>query len=204
MQLEAHGQINLKSEVIDSIWNHNNSLGHELKAISLYNKIINSESLSDTISVGYKNGVIIFRYNEKEVKDLKIDRNKKEALQFDYSNNKHSDYFLHATVQKSKVDEIHVIAFRTDSCNVNVRIKNYRESVLFGDYKEKCLDDQVYVSGKYHHVDSIYQDTTIYYDPETYDETIEIEERQKFPVKCGVWMIQTEEGLVAKKFDPCK
>jgi hypothetical protein len=200
---QAATQIGLSKETVDSIWSYNYNLGTELKNISYYNQIILSENLTDTIIVKMIDGEIIYNYKNHEFRNLRINHNNESPIQMQYSGSRHLNY-LYAIVQKNEVEQLRLLVSKSDSCETKIRIENYKNSVLNEDYIEKCSSGEIYNAGKYYQMDSIYQDTIAYIDYVTYEEIVEIEVRNKFPIKCGTWITQTEEGIKTIEFKPCK
>lgn len=200
---QTAAQIGLSKEVVDSIWSYNYELGTELRSISYYNQIIKSEKLSDTIIVQIVDGEVLYEYNKYKIKDLGISHDNDSPVQLQYAGSRPLNY-LYAIVQKNGTDQLRLLATRTDSCETKIRIENYRDEILFGNYIEMCSSGDIYRLGNYDQIDSVYLDTITYFDPDTYEEIIEIKERKVFPIKCGNWQVKTDKGIRIEEYEPCK
>lgn len=79
------------------------------------------------------------------------------------------------------------------------KLSNFSNDVLIGRYEERTKTGKMLVTGQYCQIDSMYSDTLLYYDPETYDEILEIIPRSKFPIKSGNWRYYNTEGILLKE-----
>lgn len=199
----SRAQITLTNRLIDSIGMINYNTGMELSKISEYNNIIKSLNIFDTICINIIDGEVVYKYQNQRIKDFRMRINNASPIQMDYSTNRHSSYF-YVKITKNNNERTEILVTRSDTCNKKIIVKNFKDSVLSGEYIEKCFNGQVYNLGKYMQIDSVYRDTIIYYDSETYEEIVKIEERKKIAEKCGDWILQTEKGIINKKFKPCK
>lgn len=209
-------QISISKAGIDSIGRYNYQSGTQLEIIAEFNRCIKFIGLDDTITV--TRGEIEYKYytnSRGDTADCKVDFNLNYIFKEKVLNSIHDGpisimgstmgyKFIIATVNKSPSEHYRIIINKNDNCDTKIKVQNYYESVLIGEYFEKCITGEVYHYGNYIQVDSSYQDTIITFDPDTYDETVNIFNRTKWAVKCGEWIETDEKGRKAKQqYIPC-
>jgi len=135
-------QISLSEAVIDSISIYDYDLGTELINVSFYNQIIKSENLMDTIDVQLLNGEVVYRYKKQEIKDLSMRLNNDSPIKMRYSKSRQVRH-IHAIVKKNESEYFNLFANPHDECDPKIQIENYMDSILIGDFREKCLSGKI-------------------------------------------------------------
>lgn len=105
------------------------------------------------------------------------------------------DFLFSETFKEKGISQCIKVRMRElDSEDSFIKIENYTNDIISGSYKELKLNGNPIVTGNYTLVDSIYQDTIITVDYQTYEEHIEIIERQQIGIKCGEWVYYDKDG----------
>ncbi|MDF1694779.1 MAG: hypothetical protein P1U56_03070 [Saprospiraceae bacterium] len=186
---------------IDSIWSYNPDLGNTLRIVKQYNKICTSLGIVDTLRISEKGNQFLYFLGENEVKNFKSGYCMDDRFELTYSKNSHFPY-LHVKVKPTINRQFELSVSKDYKCHNYLVLKNFSNGVLDGRYIERCLNGSVFVEGMYTQVDSVYQDTLSHIDYHTYEETIEIVQRTKSPIKCGTWKFG-EYGNQIKHYLKC-
>ncbi len=184
----------------DSIKKVNRDLGSELHAILLYNEAVKSFEYSDTIKITLSGGNFKYFYKDSLITDLRYKvSNKQKLVMLDYSGP--TSTYLIASTQQSLTNkfEMFVSDAAFDKNDLVYRLSNYFNDVLIGRYEERTRSGKVLITGQYCQIDSIYADTILTFDPETYEDINTVFPRTKFAIKTGIWYYYSSEGILTKE-----
>lgn len=79
-----------------------------------------------------------------------------------------------------------------------IKLSNYKNGILIDEYTEKSMSGKHIVQGQYMQIDSIYRDTIRTFDPETYEEKMQVIDQTKKGVRCGKWIFKNIKGELIK------
>lgn len=183
----------------DSIQKVEQKLGSELNAILLYNDAVKSFGYADTIVITRSDAGFNFFYKDSLLTGL-LYWYSKNQVKIDYSRTWKETYLFSST-QQSLTDrfELFIRDASFDRNDLVYKLSNFSDDVQTGRYEERTKSGKVLVTGQYSQMDSMYIDTLIHFDPETYEESYEILHRTKVAIKSGIWRYYSPEGLLVKE-----
>lgn len=154
-----------------------------------YNKLMKHLNQTDTIRTFLIDGKYKAKYKRKwlNLDYLSISR---EGL-ITIWGSKGFAYKAFAVSTYGKLGESKRICVNTSNSELTtIYFSNYKNDVIFGEYKEMTWEGEILSLGNYRLIDSVYQDTI---NDIELDE-IRIYSRKHFSEKCGNWIIQNETG----------
>ncbi len=195
-------EICLTQKLLDSLHNidyngnvHKRNTSNNLFLIHQFNSIKRMMGQRDTIKIYKVNLGYSASYRNKVISLTNETINEENLIVMSSHDTHTRSLFYFETFSKSaKSQKIIVSKNRLNFLDNSIEISNYTNEVISGSYKKLKYNGEPLVIGNYSLKDSTYQDTTILYDPDTYDETINIMTRKHVGVKCGEWRYYDIDG----------
>ena len=189
-------EICLTQKLLDSLHNidyhgnaHKRNTSNNLFLIHKFNSIKRMIGQRDTIKIYKVNPGYSASYRNKVISLTNETINEENLITIWGSAPKTIKFFYSESFDKVGKNQRIII-----SNNSTIEISNYTNEVISGSYKKLKYTGEPLVIGNYSLKDSTYQDTTILYDPDTYDETIKIVTRKHVGVQCGEWRYYDIDG----------
>lgn len=201
IQLKSQ-EIRLTASFIDSLYKDEKTQKDEsskrtafnLRNIYEFNQAKNRLKQTDTITVYHTNQIYTAKYKD-QLLPLNNRTIEVKGLIRVYANGGH-DPNLISSITSLDEDHQHAIDINYSERHGEFVIEetNLLNELPYGAYKKEAWSGFLIEKGNYMQVDSISRDTIFIYDPFTYEEIIEITERPRSAIKCGIWTSRNEDG----------
>lgn len=167
----------------------------ELDAIRSINYYLKLAEALDTIAFKGSGDTISYSYKNKEI-DPFFDRkkpNKPVSITVGIGHGRRS---YRGVFKKPGGEErrVRIIKDHLYDREKNLIVAHYRDDVLCGRYVEFAPSNAIIKEGSYYQIDSLYQDTIISINPDTYEVVYSTIQRTKYPIKTGSWAYRNPEG----------
>ncbi len=194
-------EITLTKLYADSVKRYNWERGYELQAIVAYNKAVKAVGYVDTISLMRDVGLYQYWFHGVPMETFGVGRSNSV-----YPVSIHFGGVVMAEVRRTEEDSFEIFMHEEKpNEDPKIGLKNYKSGILYGRQWDQTLSGKILFTGGYAAIDSIYNDTLLVLDPDTYEDVKQIIPRTKFPVKCGSWKYYELNGnlLQEEKYVPC-
>ncbi|HRX29319.1 MAG TPA: hypothetical protein P5235_08015 [Saprospiraceae bacterium] len=197
-------EIELTNELVDSLV-YQEDCGNELKMriannlhlIHQFNGIKQILGQTDIIRVFKVNNSYLAYYRDKELEITKTYIDEEKLIKI-WGSKAHTVNFIFSETFNGNGTSQRIIlsSSKLNSDKSSIKVENYINGVISGSYKELKLNGEPIVIGNFTQIDSIYHDTIITYDYETYEEQFKVIKRLQIGIKCGEWMHYNNDGQI--------